>query len=274
MILQSHGKHEANWQYRECECLARALIRYGIDVRIYGPGYELDFDFAWPDGIVILQNYELGWIPDLSQVKKPKLFWSIDSHRVLGEHIDFAQRNNIDKTLCAVYGHNEKFRGGVWFPNAYPVDLIYPCASKKYDVGFCGRILPQRVRQLQQVQKEVDIHIDEWVLGDSMVAAISSYLLHWNFNYSNDINYRTFETMGCGTCLITNRTPGIEKLFTSGKNILLYSTASECILLIKTILKIRSSIESISLAGMEEVRNFHTYDNRAKQIISFVKELA
>lgn len=272
-ILQSHGKHEANWQYRECECLVRALGRYGVDTRMYGPGYSMDFTFDDVDAIVILQNYELGWVPDLSQVKKPKLFWSIDSHRVLRDHITFAQWNNVDKTLCAVYGHDSHFKDGVWFPNAYPVDLINPIGEKKIDVGFCGRILPQRVKQLQSLQKEIDVHVDEWVLGDAMVEMISSYRIHWNFNYSYDINYRTFETMGCGTCLVTNKTPGIDKLFVNGRNILLYSTVQECILLLKAILKTPSIVDMIAVAGMDEVRKHHTYDNRAKQIVSFVKEL-
>ena len=45
-----------------------------------------------------------------------------------------------------------------------------------------------------------------------MVKAINSYKIHFNRNHSKDINYRTFETLGCQTVLVTNNTDRLKDL--------------------------------------------------------------
>jgi hypothetical protein len=80
------------------------------------------------DVIVLLENYEIqGWIPDLSNVNKLKLFWSIDSHCALGSHVMTCQKHKIDIVLNAIESDQKPFQKKsktYYFPNAYPDDMF------------------------------------------------------------------------------------------------------------------------------------------------------
>ena len=107
-----------------------------------------------------------------------------------------------------------------WFPNAYPHDLIYPMEDidKINDIGFCGNYL-NRKEWIDIISEKFKIKTDIFVIGNDMVEAVNSYKIHFNRNIADDINFRTFETIGCNTLLFTNYTPDLDKLFDIEKNI-------------------------------------------------------
>ena len=68
-----------------------------------------------------------------------------------------------------------------------------------------------------------------------MVEKVNSYWIHFNINLANDINYRSFETIGCGTVLLTNRNSQYEELgFEDKVNCLMYGNMEELEEKIKT----------------------------------------
>ena len=94
-----------------------------------------------------------------------------------------------------------------------------------------------------------------------MVNAINSYKIHFNKNIADDINYRTFETTGCGTFLLTNYTPGLEKLFDIGKEIVVYNDLNDLDNKVKYYLENEE----------ERTKKDHTYFERAKMLIDIIK---
>ena len=104
-----------------------------------------------------------------------------------------------------------------------------------------------------------------------MVRAINSYKIHINCNISDDINYRTFETTGCGTFLITNYTPGLEKLFDIGKEIVVYESIEDLDSKVKYYLENEEEREKIAKAGYEKSVKNHTYYERCKMFINIIK---
>jgi spore maturation protein CgeB len=105
-----------------------------------------------------------------------------------------------------------------------------------------------------------------------MVRAINSYKIHFNANISNDINYRTFETTGCGTLLLTNYTPGLEKLFKIGEEIVTYDNINDLDEKVEYYLNNQSERIKIENAGYERSRKDHTYDERSKLLIKIINE--
>ena len=84
-------------------------------------------------------------------------------------------------------------------PNAFDDSLVKPLdIEQKHELGFCGNYVNRR-SILEWLEQNHGLHLDIFVIGDDMVKSINSYKCHFNLNIANDINYRSFETIGCGT---------------------------------------------------------------------------
>lgn len=283
VIIQEAGRHDKNKNFRESLNLHRSLSKIeGVESKVWGLNY-LDFEKSfsdiedWCDVLFIIENYTSEWLPvkEISESKKLKIFWSIDSHCVLSQHQQLCKLLKIDILLNSTESYIPMFDGLVnksyWFPNSYPDDLIYPTnIDKTIDIGFCGNII-NRGHLIDHLDK-YNIKKDIFIIGNDMVNSINSYKIHFNCNISNDINYRTFETTGCGTFLLTNYTPGLEKLFDIGKEIVVYESIEDMDNKVKYYLDNPEERNKIANAGHERAKKDHTYFERAKKLINIINE--
>ena len=283
VIIQEAGRHDKNKNFREALNLHRSLSKIdGVESKVWGLNYP-DFDKSfseieeWSDVIFIIENYTSTWLPikEISESNKLKIFWSIDSHCVLQQHQYLCQILKIDILLNSTESYIPNYNGLVkksyWFPNSYPDDLMSPLdIEKTIDIGFCGNVL-NRGHLINHLDK-YNIKKDIFVIGDDMVNSINSYKIHFNCNISNDINYRTFETTGCGTFLLTNYTPGLEKLFDIGKEIVVYDSIEDLDNKVKYYLDNPEERNKIAKAGHERAKKDHTYYERAKKLIDIINE--
>ena len=160
----------------------------------------------------------------------------------------------------------------IWFPNCYDQTLIKPSAPKTTFLGFCGSLL-NREQLLNFLADKYGLKKDIWLLGDDMVQAVSSYRVHFNINLANDINYRSFETIGCETLLLTNHNPQYEKLgFRDGENCLMYEDIESLCRKIEACQTDPEMVGTISRAGYK-LSEQHTFDIRAAKLMSIYKEL-
>lgn len=282
LIIQEAGRHEKNKNFRECLNFQRALSKInGIECKVWGlnqPDWSNSFfDMeSWADVIFIIENYMVSWLPinEIFNSKKLKIFWSIDSHysnSILEMHKHICKALKINILLNSTESYIPEFKGCVdksyWFPNAYPDDLIYPLnLEKTIDIGFCGNDRPE-IHYLDKYNIQKDI----FVIGGDMVKAINSYKIHFNKNIANDINYRTFETTGCKTFLLTNYTPGLEKLFDIGKEIVIYDSIEDLDNKIEYYLKNEANREEIAKRGYDKSKKYHTYSKRAEMLLEIIK---
>lgn len=272
IIIQEKGRNLANQKYREGLSLARGFIELGVDCIVWGLNYD---NFVTPfneiskdaDAIILLENYDTGWVPDLSDFKGKKFFWSIDSHIALRKHQLTEKNNKIDITLCAVSGHERQFQNGIYFPNAVDTTLFKPLDIKRrFAVGFCGSY-SNREDWINAVE---DIRKDIWVLGDRMVECLNQYYIGFNRNVSIDVNYRTFEYAACKTMVLTNYTPNIENLFEIGKEIIVYGDKQDLKEKVRYYKKNLDKVQEIAERGYQRVIKDHTYKVRAKQILDLL----
>jgi len=277
LIIQENGRHEKNVNFRECWCMHRSLSKLGHAVDVWGLGhdtYEVEPDWNSYDLIINLENYDLNnWIPDLSHTTHPKKFlWSIDAHcRTMDPFLQTYNRGNYDIILQATKDFVND--DSVWFPNCYDSDLIKPCSTKSTFLGFCGSLL-NRKGILDFLTNKYNLKQDIWLLGQDMVQAVSSYAIHFNINLANDINYRSFETIGCGTALLTNYNPQYEDLgFVDGENCLMYKDVDDMCSKLDNCQKNPKLVSSISKKGFELAKK-HTYDVRAKKLIDIYESLS
>jgi hypothetical protein len=276
LIIQENGRHEKNRHFRECFCMQRSLKKLGHNVDVWGLGhdtFEATPDWNSYDLILNLENYDMtGWTPDISLVTNPKKFlWSFDAHcRGIKPFLDTYHDGKYDLILQAIEDYVDE--NSVWFPNCYDHTLIKPSASKTTFIGFCGSLL-NREQILNFLVDKYGLKKDIWVLGDDMVQAVSSYRIHFNINLANDINGRSFETLGCGAMLLTNYNPQYEKLgFIDGANCMMYENIDELRSKIETCRLDADMVASIAEAGQDLAKK-HTFDERAARLITIYEKI-
>lgn len=276
LLIQENGRHEKNRNYRECFSLKKAFESLGYACDIWGLGHENFQQIPiWENYHIILnlENYdETGWVPSLRSIKKPKkILWSIDAH-CRGEEVSEKtfREGNYDILLHSTKDFVTK-NYHLWFPNAYDDTLIKPLPNieKKYEIGFCGNWVNRRPI-LEWLRHNYNVHLDIFVIGDDMVEAINSYKCQFNLNIANDVNYRSFETIGCGTLLLTNNNPQYQELgFIDGKNCLIYTSKEDLIDKINFIKN--NNTNEIEKSGKNLASN-HTYKKRVKNLLDTINE--
>jgi hypothetical protein len=277
LIIQENGRHDKNRHLRECFSLQRSFTILGHEAIVWGlghPNFNEKITFKDFDLIINLENYdEIGWVPDLSNIKTKKLLWSIDAH-VRGEHFyntEF-ERGGYDLLLHSTKDYvnsNKK----LWFPNCFDDNFVKPMdVEKTSDVGFCGSLL-NRSEYIKILSENFNFRFDNFVIGDDMIKSINSYRIHWNKNISNDINYRSFETIGCGIPLVTNYNYQYEELgFVDGFNVMLYRNMDEMVRKIQSLLSDEHLMMSMANNGLELSKK-HTYTERVKKILEIYSNL-
>ena len=277
LIIQENGRHEENRNYRECFCMKRSLEKLGCNVELWGLGHKNFENKSIPeqryDLILNLENYDLnGWTPDLSHNTSTKMLWSIDAHcRGIEPYINSYHQGKYNLILQSTKDYLNQF--STWFPNCYDDNLLKPNdVPKSKDIGFCGSLL-NRASILNFLNNYCGLEPDIWVLGDKMVDTINSYWIHFNINLANDINYRSFETIGCSTVLLTNYNQQYLDLgFEDEVNCLFYNSQQQLVEKINKYLKNYKKLDTIASAGYELSKD-HTYDQRAIKLLEIYKSL-
>ena len=286
LIIQERGRHEKNREFRECENFKRAFTKLGIKCDVWGLGYE---NFTIPfsdvakdyDILFVLENYdETGWVPDLSSYKQLKLHWTIDCHcGGIPRYYAFSKKSKINIHLNSSEQYIQNFAGACdkayWFPNAYPDDLIEHNSDikKSVDIGFCGSMIADRPQWTSLLEKRYGNRFkkDIFVIGKDMVDAVNSYKISINKSIADDLNYRTFETLGTKTFLITNSVPNIDRIFTNNQHCVIYDSFEDMVSKIDYYLAHPEQVNSIADAGYQHVKSKHTYFERAKLLLEIIK---
>ena len=281
LIIQENGHHDANRNYRECFSLQRAFISLGHDCSVWGllhPNYDDIPDFNSYDIIMDIENNNTEWIPYelIGETTKPiKYLWAIDAHLIPPDK--FEQRykmGNFHKLLHSTIDYvNDPHH--FWFPNAYDHHMISKgTTEKKSFMGYCGSLgSPERTDLVNYISDEFQAKIDINVLGTDMVKAIQSYVIHFNKNIKNDLNYRNFETIGCGTVLLSDKNKQHEMLgFVDGENCILYESKED--------LKYKTSYYANNVEKLREIAEKgyqlskqHTYVNRVQKLLGLTEDI-
>ncbi len=281
LIIQENGRREENRAFRECFALQRAFAQLGVECGVWGPGHA---NYTQPfasvvgdfDAVLSLENYPGAWHPDLASLPLPKLFWCIDAHMGLARYQEYVRTHRFDVVFSATELFVPAFAPlaarSEWLPNALDATLIdrKPEVVKDIPLGFCGNTA-NRVLWLAQLKMRWPLQHDRMVLGTDMVQAIQRYQIHWNRNVSVDINFRTFETLGCETFLLTNQMVGLNQLFTPGQHLATYVGLGELHEKIAHYLAHPEERVRIARQGYEYVRAHHTYEHRAQQMLAHLQ---
>ena len=275
LIIQEASRHTEDIDYRESLSLSRAFKAYNWDVTVWGlnqPTWGDEINFNSYDYIFNLENYGDNWLPDLSNITKPyKILWSIDAHfRGIQPYEYIFNQGKYNLLLHSTKDYATK-KHTAWFPNAFCdqkiVNLNLPT---KYDLGFVGNHA-NRKSLLDYLTTNFNLKQFIGTRGDEMVRVINELKIHFNKNISNDINYRSFETIGCGTLLLTNyNSQYLELGFKDMENVVFYDDINSLHEKIKLIQTDEKQLKSISEQGYLLSKK-HTYTKRVGSLIKFLQ---
>jgi hypothetical protein len=277
------------------ETCVQALRDLGHEVIVMGPGYHPQYrmmtinSFGWCDVLIHTVDYNSRWVPPLRNLRKLKVFWSMDYHMKGREHVSYAIDNRFDVFLNAVFdGSFMGYETGVnnktthkthsyWFPNAYPEYLFKPVrlshidrVGSIVDVGFIGNKANRGV-WIDELSSQCCLIHHSGFVGDAMVDILMDYQISWNRNIKEDINARTFETLGACTFLLTNNTPGLDQLFDIGKHLVTYESLEDCVEKIRYYLEHDGERNEIAVAGHAHAKEYHTWRARAKTLMDIIE---
>jgi glycosyltransferase involved in cell wall biosynthesis len=274
LIIQSNGEHPENRFLRECFAIKYALEKNNEDVVIWGKGhsnYPIPPNFKSFDNLLIIENYN--WLPPFDFSGPRKIHWIIDLHnsgidgyKEVSKHCDIILHST--ESLIQSYKNVFPNKKHIWFPNGVDSRHFYmrPYLSKRIQFSFVGnKGGPERQEFITKLGKDLSMEYYH-ALGNEMIDIISSTKVHFNKNASCDINYRTWETLGLGACLVTNYNPEMEKLgLVDYDNCLFYNTYEECVEKVKYALEGNTWL--IIAYNGNKLAQEHSYINRIKNLL-------
>ncbi|MBI5682437.1 MAG: glycosyltransferase [Deltaproteobacteria bacterium] len=177
-----------------------------------------------------------------------------------------------------------------------PVELTHE-DKRRYssDICFIGSMYPGRLRMLEKVS-DFDIAIwgpgwDKIPIGSALTALIRGGSLdvgEWVKVYSatkivlnnissfasyvdNMMNTRLFEILACQAFQLVDTRDDVLMHFTSGSELVCYSSIEELRHLFNYYLSHRDEAKEIAMNGYNKAIKFHTYDHRVKEIMDVIK---
>ena len=275
LIIQEYSRHPENVLYRECLCFQRAFKSIGWEADAWGLGhsnYNQVPDFNSYDVILNCENYGDHWLPDLNQYKKPyKILYAVDPHcRGIQPYEQIVKQQGYNFLFVAVRDYSAG-EGKAWLPPAVDEELfIKKDLPKDIPIGFVGNYVNRKELLDYMTQKHgLQQHIK--VFGDEMVNLINRFNISFNKNIANDTNYRSFESISCGTLLLTDDNPAYKDLgFVSGKNCFMYSNVNDIETILRYLKGTPSTLTEVAAEGYNFSRK-HTYKKRAESIAKFLQ---
>jgi spore maturation protein CgeB len=168
-----------------------------------------------------------------------------------------------------------------WAANAEWLQAPLPASECTYSVSFVGAAYRERRQIVDALQRQgirVECFGTGWPRGPVSAESIPSIMRHSlvSLNFAgafigavNQIKARTFEVPGAGGLLLTDFSPGLDRFYEIGKEVLVYRNTNELAEKIAWVQNHPSQRDAIAMAGFLRTKRDHTYDQRMKDVLAF-----
>lgn len=260
----SASLEECGWQMHAHNFEEVAVFSWADLVRL--AGWE-------PDVLVVADKSRPPFVLGMEDFPCLTVFYCVDSH-IHSWYPYYAQ--GFDICLVSLRDHmpallNKRLtdRHVWWFPPyARNTDAPDPSRHPQWDCLFVGstdpRVLPKRARFLEALGRRVpSLHVTK---GDYRTQyGLGRVLI--NQSEGGDLNFRVFEALGCGGCLVTPRVGhGLNELFVDGEQLVMYApdTPEDAATKIKLLLDDPELTAYIAEKGLHCVNANHRARHRAE----------
>lgn len=223
-----------------------------------------------PDLILLIDDSQPLSFTGIESVDVPTAWYAVDTHLHLTWHRECAKL--FDFVFVAQKDFAAQFADGpignhiTWLPlYCNPRRDRKLGLQKTHEVCFVGSLNkdrnPSRVRLIEALSGRVPLY----VARGGYTEVFNRSKIVFNQSANNDVNFRTFEAMGCGSFLLTEKVEnGLSDLFTDGTHLALYARddIDRLVATIRYYLDHDAERERIADRGMQEVLEKHTSGRR------------
>ncbi len=252
------------------------------DVAVFGWN-DLVRMAGWePDMVVVADKSRTPFVLGMEDFPCLTVFYAVDTH-IHSWYPLYAQ--GFDVCLISLRDHKDLFlhkrlteQRLFWFPPfARDADKPLPHMPKKWDCLFVGtvdaNITPQRMQFLQSLKARVSgLH----VMRGAYHTLFSQGKVIFNYCEMGDLNFRVFEALGCGSCLVTPLVQhGLTTLFKDGEELVTYAVddIDDATRKIDALLQDKERREGIAAQGLAAVDAAHRAMHRARTFTDICTQL-
>ena len=229
-----------------------------------------------PDCILLTDDSTYAMFWGLEEVELPLGWYAIDSHIHHGWHRAYAAIFDCifvaQRDYLPMYQRDPERQSVTWLPLCtFPFAQAERRFPKRYDLSFVGKLNspfnPERRVFIEAIRTRYPLHVAS---GD-FVSIFTKSKMVLNQCAGNDVNFRTFEAMACGSLLLMEHVGnGLQELFQDEVHFVLYEKGNvdQVIELANYYVSHDQERETIALTGQKEVLEKHTYVHRAQAILS------
>ncbi len=230
----------------------------------------------YPDCILLTDDstYPMFW--GIEDLDLPLVWYAIDSHihhawhrayAIIFDFIFLAQKDYL-----SLYERDSERQVVKWLPLfTFPLSPTIRPFPALYNLSFVGnvdsRCNPERRKFIEAIQERYPLN----VATGEFVSIFTRSNMVLNQCASNDVNFRTFEAMACGSLLLMERIGnGLEELFQDKIHLVLYEKGNvdQVVDLARYYSQHSQERETIARRGQKEVLEKHTYVHRAQRIMA------
>lgn len=224
-----------------------------------------------PDVILWLDNSAPLFLTGLDETAIPTAMYSVDTHHHAAIHRYLA--HIFDLCYIAQKDYLPKFHevgaDASWLP-LYASRYVEQSSIKKHGAVFVGNLNahlnPERVRFFEALTREVPLLT---MTGDyTQIFPFSELVI--NQTVKGDLNFRVFESMMCGSLLLTEKAGnGLFDLFQDGVHLISYekNNVEDAAQKIRECLSDLQKTRRIAAAGREEILRKHLPRHRAETVL-------
>jgi len=232
-------------------------------------------------------GFDISWNPGhlKAQYKNVKfIYWGSDTHlgTVAGVYGNKRKRYDIAFFAQKKFIDDQHMSHRYWLPHACDPEFHNPDIEDKkkvHDVTFIGHKHPtvhgKRIALLKMIKNDrIDINDRCYIYTKKMGAQFVKSRIVLNCSLNGDLNMRFFEAMCSGACLLTDWSDHggfAEQGFKRGEHYCAYDSNRHAVTAIRALLNDHEKRKRIAKAGQKYVLENHTYDDRARKILSFVE---
>ena len=139
--------------------------------------------------------------------------------------------------------------------------------AKEFRVAVAGGRMWKMFDSIQYLGTAYGAMFPHVIAKSKCVLGISAY--NNIYNYTSN---RTWNSMACGKPFVCHRFDGCENLFSNMKNIILFDNVVDLVNKVEWVVNNEVEAGRIARAGKELVSNFHTYGERALQLLNIYEK--
>lgn len=240
----------------------------------FNPDVVIEREF---NDAVSIYEYEWSYIKrEMPHIKRA--MWFIDTHVQFQRHLAYAA--HFDFIFLAISRYVPIFQNQFpkakvfWLPLCHPVTCLPPNSfGRDIKASFVGRwgqtIYPERTVIVEELKQE------KWFQAvtdyNNVYQIMSNSIISFNRSYSEDMNFRVFEALACGTELVTNEVPDILKIKGLKNRIHLYKRDGDAVKMVSDLVNGKRKFKSDAQSHRKYIMSFHLLKHRVTELLCMLQ---